>query len=95
MHCPQGGYQSQGNGAALWTDPENQRRLVKLWGEIARRYADEPAIQGDGLINEPVVPELGSAAETVGSASGSCSGVPTRSGDTTGITLFSWSMSRQ
>lgn len=66
MHCPQGGYQSQGNGAALWTDPENQRRLVKLWGEIARRYADEPAIQGYGLINEPVVPELGSAAETVG-----------------------------
>lgn len=66
MHCPQGGYQSQGNGAALWTDPENQRRLVKLWGEIARRYADEPAIQGYGLINEPVVPEFGSAAETVG-----------------------------
>ena len=66
MHYPQGGYQSQGNGTALWTDPENQRRLVKLWGEIARRYADEPAIQGYGLINEPVVPELGSAAETVG-----------------------------
>lgn len=48
MHYPQGGYQSQGNGMALWTDPENQRRLVKLWGEIARRYADEPAIQGYG-----------------------------------------------
>lgn len=66
MHYPQGGYQSQGNGTALWTEPENQRRLVKLWGEIARRYSDEPTIQGYGLINEPVVPELGSRAETVG-----------------------------
>ena len=66
MHYPQGGYQSQGNGTALWTDPENQRRLVKLWGEIARRYADEPAIQGYGLINEPVVPELSNVNETVG-----------------------------
>ena len=51
MHYPQGGYQSQGNGTALWTDPENQRRLVKLWGEIARRYADEPTIQGLSLIH--------------------------------------------
>lgn len=66
MHCPQGGYQSQGNGAALWTDPENQRRLVKLWGEIARRYADEPAIQGYGIVNEPIVPELSDIKQTVG-----------------------------
>ncbi|HBJ25207.1 MAG TPA: retaining beta-glycosidase, partial [Ruminococcaceae bacterium] len=35
MHYPQGGYQSQGKGTALWTDPENQKRLVSLWGEIA------------------------------------------------------------
>ncbi len=56
MHYPQGGYQSQGNGTALWTDTSNQDRLVKLWGEIARRYADEPTIIGYGLINEPVVP---------------------------------------
>lgn len=66
MHYPQGGYQSQGNGTALWTDVQNQRRLVKLWGEIARRYADEPAVQGYGLINEPVVPELSTMEETVG-----------------------------
>jgi len=65
MHYPQGGYQSQGNGTALWTDPENQRRLVKLWGEISRRYADEPAIQGYGIVNEPVVPELSSIEQTV------------------------------
>lgn len=66
MHYPQGGYQSQGNGAALWTDPENQRRLAGLWGEIARRYANEPTIQGYGIVNEPVVPELSDIKQTVG-----------------------------
>lgn len=69
MHRPQGGYQSQGNGTALWTDPENQRRLVKLWGEIARRYADEPTIQGYGIVNEPIVPELSDIQQTVGQCS--------------------------
>lgn len=65
MHCPQGGYQSQGKGTALWTDQENQNRLAALWGEIARRYADEPTIIGYGIVNEPVVPEKGTAEETV------------------------------
>ncbi len=55
MHYPQGGYQSQGDGTALWTDPENQERLCALWTEIAKRYADEPTILGYGLVNEPVV----------------------------------------
>lgn len=55
MHYPQGGYQSQGNGTALWTEPENQKRLCALWTEIAKRYADEPVILGYGLVNEPVV----------------------------------------
>ncbi len=55
MHYPQGGYQSQGNGTALWTESENQKRLCALWEEIARRYADEPTILGYGLVNEPVV----------------------------------------
>lgn len=55
MHYPQGGYQSGGKGGALWTDEENQKRLTALWTEIARRYADEPAIIGYGLVNEPVV----------------------------------------
>lgn len=55
MHYPQGGYQSQGDGTALWTEPENQKRLCALWTEIARRYADEPVILGYGLVNEPVV----------------------------------------
>lgn len=56
MHYPQGGYQSAGNGHALWTDPENMKRLTALWTEIARRYADEPTIIGYGLINEPGIP---------------------------------------
>lgn len=56
MHYPQGGYQSQGNGMALWTDAENQKRLTALWAEIAKRCADSAAVIGYGLINEPVVP---------------------------------------
>ena len=55
MHYPQGGYQSGGDGHALWTEPENMNRLSALWTEIARRYADEPTILGYGLINEPIV----------------------------------------
>ncbi len=65
MHCPQGGYQSQGNGTALWTDEENQKRLAGLWRAIAERYADEPTIWGYGLINEPFPPLLGTAEETL------------------------------
>ena len=65
MHYPQGGYQSQGNGMELWTNPENQRRLTKLWGEIARRYADETAIIGFGLVNEPYLAALSTDEATV------------------------------
>ena len=53
MHVPQGGFQSDGNGGALWTTSENQNRLIALWREIARRYAGEPIIAGFGLVNEP------------------------------------------
>ncbi len=55
MHYPQGGYQSQGNGDELWLNEENQKRLTALWTEIAKRYSDEPAILGYGIVNEPVV----------------------------------------
>ena len=34
----------------------NKQRTVDLWAEIAARYADEPAIIGYELINEPVLP---------------------------------------
>lgn len=53
MHYPQGGYQSGGSGDALWTNYANRSRLKALWTEIARRYADESAILGYGLVNEP------------------------------------------
>jgi endoglucanase len=54
MHVPQGGFQSQGNGDALWTNTENQNRLAALWKAIADRYKNEPQIIGFGLVNEPV-----------------------------------------
>ena len=54
MHYPQGGFQSNGAGDALWTNPANQSRLAYLWKEIARRYRNEPTIMGYGLVNEPV-----------------------------------------
>jgi endoglucanase len=53
MHVPQGGFQSNGEGGALWADIQNQDRLTALWKEIARRYANEPIIVGFGLLNEP------------------------------------------
>lgn len=65
MHVLQGGYQSQGEGLALWTDEENQKRLIALWAEIAKRYADEPAVIGYGIINEPIVPSVGTVEESV------------------------------
>ena len=68
-----------GNGGkSLWLDIDssgnvlntenykvNQARIVALWTEIARRYADEPAIIGYNLINEPVVPQKETPEATV------------------------------
>ncbi|MEX0275749.1 MAG: glycoside hydrolase family 5 protein [Flavobacteriaceae bacterium] len=54
MHTPQGGHQSQGTGDALWSNVENQNRLVALWRAIAERYKEEPQIAGYGIVNEPV-----------------------------------------
>jgi endoglucanase len=54
MHVPQGGFQSMGNGDALWNIPANQDRLVALWKAIAGRYKNETQIIGFGLVNEPV-----------------------------------------
>ena len=55
------------NGNVLNTEnyKENQARIVALWTEIARRYADEPAIIGYNLINEPVVPQKDTPEATV------------------------------
>lgn len=53
MHAPVGGYQSGGEGDALWERPELQERFVKLWQALARRYRAEPTIVGFGILNEP------------------------------------------
>lgn len=66
MHYPQGGYQSNGEGMALWNDKKNQDRLTALWKKIAERYANEPTVWGYGLINEPVVPMRDTMKETYG-----------------------------
>ncbi|MFH1368432.1 MAG: cellulase family glycosylhydrolase [Elusimicrobiota bacterium] len=55
MTIPQGGYQSAGEGMALWDVPENQKRLKALWKAIAERYKNEPVIAGLELVNEPYV----------------------------------------
>ncbi len=55
MHVPPGGFQSLGNGKALWDRPELQNRLIKLWTAIAQRYRGESTIAGLDLLNEPVV----------------------------------------
>lgn len=53
LHAPFGGYQSGGEGDALWSDEQAQRRFVELWRAIAERYRAEPTIAGYGLLNEP------------------------------------------
>jgi endoglucanase len=53
MHIPQGGFQSLGQGNALWDNPENRARFMALWKAIAARYRNEPAVAGYELLNEP------------------------------------------
>lgn len=55
FHVPQGGYQSNGGGAALWDDVSNQDRLTALWYNVAKRCAGNPNVAGYDLVNEPVV----------------------------------------
>jgi endoglucanase len=38
---------------SLWDSAENQRRTVALWGELARRHAENPWVGGYDLLNEP------------------------------------------
>ncbi len=66
MHYPQGGYQSAGGGLDLWRNRnDEQGRLAALWGAIAERYADNPAVLGYGLVNEPYLLWQGSAQKTL------------------------------
>ncbi|GGP27063.1 endoglucanase [Silvimonas amylolytica] len=55
MHVPPGGFQSLGQGGALWRDQANQKRFIALWRAIAARYANEPVVAGYDLLNEPNV----------------------------------------
>lgn len=54
LHEPPGGRQMGTNeGAALWTDPRNRRRMVDIWKALALRYRDEPTVVAWDLLNEP------------------------------------------
>lgn len=64
MHFPQGGYQSNGNGMELWTNKENQLRLIALWKAIAKHYKNEPTIMAFDFLNEPNVAELSTEEKT-------------------------------
>lgn len=66
MHYPQGGFQSAGNGMDLWLNQnDEQNRLAALWQAIAERYADEEAVLGYGLVNEPYMPWQGDYYSTI------------------------------
>lgn len=62
MHCAPGGQNkdnisdSDGIEARLWTNPANQILTIKIWKEIARRYAPRTIVGGYDLLNEPVLP---------------------------------------
>ena len=40
--------------ALFWDVRDFQDRVAALWGEVARRYRDEPAVLGYEILNEPV-----------------------------------------
>ena len=54
MHVPAGGFLQPGS-VGFWKE-ENVARYKALWMEIVRRYKDESAILGWGLLNEPYIP---------------------------------------
>ena len=64
MHAAPGGQtgknidDSERDFPALFTEKENEDRLVSLWCEIAERYKDEPSIGAYDLLNEPLAQEF-------------------------------------
>ena len=54
----EGGIADSDGEARLWTEPEIYwPQTIKIWREIARRYASDPLIIGYDFINEPVTPD--------------------------------------
>lgn len=51
---------SVGDVPNLYMVPEYWQQALKLWQFIAKRYADEPAVAGYDLLNEPIRPQTGS-----------------------------------
>jgi hypothetical protein len=62
MHCAPGGQTGTNidddvsDQPELYTQSDNQDRLVKIWQELARRYSKETILLGYDLLNEPIAP---------------------------------------
>jgi endoglucanase len=69
MHAAPGGQTGQNidDSAAdqpeLFTNPENQQRLIKLWVAIAERYKNEPMVAAFDLLNEPLPAKTGAEGQ--------------------------------
>lgn len=61
MHRNTGGFQGWDNNG--FRTEEKIERLVKLFEEFAKRYADEPTILGYGIWNEPVIEYVNSSPQ--------------------------------
>ncbi|HWD92356.1 MAG TPA: cellulase family glycosylhydrolase [Verrucomicrobiae bacterium] len=67
MHAAVGGQTGQNiddsadDRPDLFIDPKYQDELVNLWVTIAKRYANEPAVAGYDLLNEPLPARTGAA----------------------------------
>ena len=57
LHAAPGGqsrtFPADPDAVLLWDDPGAQDRLVSLWEDLARDYAEEDAVWGYDLLNEP------------------------------------------
>lgn len=63
MHCAPGGQTGTNIDDSwgypwLFESPEEQEFAVAFWRSIAQRYADEPAVLGYDLLNEPIPPPV-------------------------------------